>query len=289
MTARTQKLLVRLRTAINITLISTPVCFVLYLLSFLLFYDNSIGYFDPGPLPSLSLACCIAPLLALAVYLLCVGKQQPDDSSFSFPAPGGNPCAWIPAVGLVLFAAYRVYLLIAGGITLFSVLLPVFSLLSAVYFFMVARNLCPSGDLLPLAGFAPLLLCALLTAYTYFDMFVEMNSPQKLYLQFSLVSFMLYVTSELRYPLHKPAPRTTVFFGASTLLIGSAGFICGTVAYLCGILISADYFSQSLLGICFFCYTLVRLITFSRNLARLPETDMGAEAERTEASEEVQS
>ena len=120
-------------------------------------------------------------------------------------------------------------------------------------------------------------------------MFVEMNSPQKLYLQFSLVSFMLYVTSELRYPLHKPAPRMTVFFGASTLLIGSAGFVCSTVAYLCGILTSADYFSQSLLGICFFCYTLARLITFSRNLARLPETDMGAEAERTEASEEVQS
>ena len=103
----------------------------------------------------------------------------------------------------------------------------------------------------PLLGSTAVLGCALLNAYYYFDVSVEMNAPIKVLLQTALLFAMIYYTCELRFLLGRGKPRLFLVFAYATVAASSLCAISLPVALLCGIIQKPIYAmgAVTLLGI----------------------------------------
>jgi hypothetical protein len=163
-------------------------------------YLPKLGYFDSSILVTLMKVLLTATVVlgAIVPFLTSVQSIEPATVSAGQTAVSVFTGALILISGIGILATATSN----GSITL---LLGLFMIAGSVFFFTLRqKRICAYF------GFATLafLFCTLF--YIYFDMFVTINSPLKISLQFSLLAGMVYVLMLIRDVIGAPAPRIAV-------------------------------------------------------------------------------
>lgn len=204
-------------------------------LAYLTCFDIQVGYFDPGPLPTVSNILFGVAFGAALLAALLIPKgttaARPSTSVIKLPAL---------AMGIVLalftIAAFVLCYPIRTGDMLLAPI--IFGLLGSTYYFVAALSspAHPDGrfpDWMCALGFLPLLWTLAALAETYTDRYVAMNSPVKTSLHLALIGFLLIIITELRFRLGKPAPRIALCFlstGVAFTLMGALPVLIATGA-----------------------------------------------------------
>ncbi|MBQ8433133.1 MAG: hypothetical protein IJX28_09655 [Clostridia bacterium] len=204
------------------------------------YLEDGSNYFLTGAiLPGIAVGLCI---LSLALGTVAAATTKPEQLAKTIFS--NRPIRCTPTVG---FLAPAIALLFYEEKKL-SVLTAFFLLLAVAYALFVntpklRRYTVPTA----LLGFATVAACALLNAYFYFDVSVEMNAPIKTALQAGLLASMLYFTGELRYLLGTPRPRIFLAMCSWVVALGSLTAIAFPISYFCGEFSRADYGAGALL------------------------------------------
>lgn len=170
-------------------------------------FDAKVGYFNRGPLPTLSnILYFVAILVAMIGAALIQKGSLPEklDTRLRLPA------SFLWGISLVAFTVGTLLLCLAertGNMVLAPIAL---GLPASAYFFVSADRSGRYPDWLSLLGFLPVLWCIAAVGETYVDQFTAMNSPIKVGLQMGFIGLALILISELRFRLGKPLPRAAV-------------------------------------------------------------------------------
>ncbi len=248
---------------------------VLQLLAFFLSYDAQIYYFQVGaPLP-LAAAICAIVGGALGVAFATLSPRD-----LKTPFSGNFPAAAPAALTSILAAATMVA---APGIL--AKLSAVFLFFSTFYFLLSAFSIFKLSDsFVALLGFCPIIACALLNAYYYFDASVEMNAPIKILLQTALLFAMLYFTGEVRFLLGRQHPKLYLVLAFCTVA-SAALTLAFPILFFLGLLPRLDYALGAALSCGIAATVICRVICLIRPKHPLPEEEIPEGSEETPDAE----
>lgn len=189
-------------------------------LSYLLSYNPDIAYFNS----SFSVICFYAVLSVTVIFAISAVILPRGFGSVCYSLESGKPSyAAAPAIGFLLYALTSIYIMIVSQeFSLTGILSAVTAVLSFVYYTAFVRGTKLSLNSRVALGLMPAAWALLIILSSYFDYTVEMNSPDKLLLQFTALSVMLYSTVELRFAAGNPRPM--LYVSASCLALS----LCGT-------------------------------------------------------------
>lgn len=147
----------------------------------------------------------------------------------------------------------------------FSVLLCVSIIPSAIYFFCVSSMRRQKNSVLALLSMCVVLYHAFLIVSTYFDISVAVNSPVKLFNHIALIFSMLFFLGEARYYIGMVQPRVYLFFAYPALFLTALSAVPDFIVNLqkAGGGLSVSMI-QCAVQIAFSLYILSRLRGFSR-------------------------
>ena len=248
-------------------------------------FDETVGYFNPGPLPTLSnVLYFIAVAVAIAGALLIPKGSLPVtlDTRLRLPA------AFLWGASLAAFTVAAL-LFCYKDRTHDAILAPILVGLPASLFFFISAD--RSGlypDWLSLAGFVPVLWCFCGIWETYADQYTTMNSPIKISLQMGLIGLALILVSELRFRLGKALPRGAVAFmgtGSFLALNGSVPILLGTGAH---ILDNTLHLFYAIVLLCGGLYGLYTLFQFTWFPSEREETEDGPESDTPDVEDDGQ-
>lgn len=201
-TKHTKFLTVYKSVIISLSVLSVALCAVCTAL----FYDYSPGYFKESTLCSVfSIAIAVTVFFALSSF---IGFKK----NFKLKSPD-NPSApnflfLIPACGFLFYTisiASRIFE--ANNNTYTFIAHTLFSAASFAYFILCNLNTKIDAGLKSVLGLISVICPMLIAIRSYFDYFAVMNSPEKTYLQITMVAFALYIINEARFILGEPYPR----------------------------------------------------------------------------------
>lgn len=195
-------------------------------------FDETVGYFNQGPLPTLSHILYFVMVAAAIVGALLIPKGAlPNRLETRLRLPA----AFLYGASLTAFTVAS-FLFCYAERTHDTVLAPILlGLPAALYFFISADRSGRYPDWLSLMGFLPVFWSVTAVWETYADQFTTMNSPIKVGLQMGFLGLALLQTSELRFRLGKPLPRGAVALmgiGVFLTLNGSIPVLLGTGAHI---------------------------------------------------------
>lgn len=202
-------------------------------------FDTAVGYFDRGPLPTLSgILYFVTVIAGVACGILIPKGTLPRrlESRLRLPA------ALLYGAVLVAFSVASL-LFCYGERTHNAVLGPILlGLPAALYFFLSANRKGRYPDWLSLVGFLPVFWTLTAVWETYVDQFTTMNSPVKVGLQMGFLGLALLQIAELRFRLGKALPRCAVTLmgvgvflslnGSFPVLVGAGAGILGNTLHL---------------------------------------------------------
>lgn len=179
---------------------------VLRVLSLLLFYDSEIGYYQRGSVIPTVFTVALT-VLALACLVACVilGKSSPAPEKYTlsskcasvFVALAFAVSAISSAISLIELSGY--YFEGSSSILFLSLaaLTVIAPALACAYFVLYAfGKLSPSFSLA--GGILALVYVVILLADSYFDIYVQMNAPEKLSTHLCCVCALLLILNEMR-------------------------------------------------------------------------------------------
>lgn len=181
-----------------ITLASTVVAVILRTCCLLWFYDEDIGYYSKGILP---IVLSIFSVLALGFFASAIFTVKPTDK-LSDGREDNLAIKISSAICALVFASFFIVSVMSTSLISDSVVADLLSKISAlmmiVYFAMnlFGKNVNRNAQTVLGFGFVLWAICAL--AISYFDVYVQLNSPDKVTLHMGLMSAMAFFTVEFR-------------------------------------------------------------------------------------------
>ena len=207
-------------------------------LSLFFFYDADVGYFSRGA----ALPVVFNMLIAVATVgcaVLCFIPRSPltpdncGDSGVSRMLYA-FPCLASAYALIAQISAIGSYSDIGLAIPRIELLILVFNALAIVYFAVsIFGNKIHAGFSVVFGAFAILWLMLMLVNL-YFDMYIQINSPNKTMMAFALASAMLFISSELRLGLEVKKPQTQLFTTAFAVICLSTSSIPTLIAHFAG-------------------------------------------------------
>ena len=187
-------------------LCAVAIATVLRALSLFLFYDAEIGYYKLGSvIPIVSNVFLAVIALFIAVSCVLLGKNAPRAEKYTlsskcsavFVALAFAVVAISSVTSLFLFSEY--FLIestdnLAFIITAITVIAP---LIACAYFVLYALgHLSPSFSLA--GGIFALIYFVIILATSYFDIYVQMNAPEKISLHLCCICALILILNEMR-------------------------------------------------------------------------------------------
>ena len=111
-------------------------------------------------------------------------------------------------------------------------------------------------------GYAVILFVLMVLAKSYFDFYTTMNSPNKLLIQITLMTVMVYMLYELRFSLDNAAPRGYAFISLASFYFSAVSAVPGIAAFLAGKLNKTEYLLSDLLALGFSVYIGTRFAAY---------------------------
>lgn len=239
------------------------VAVVLRTFCLLWFYDKDIGYYTKDALPVLFVALCV---LAVVFFLSAVFVVKPCGEALY--GKNGNPAIKIAsALASVFFAVFFVSLVTSTSIAtenvVFDLALKISSLMSIVYFAMNLFAPHTNRVAQTAIGFGIVVwgVCAL--AITYFDIYVQLNSPEKIILHLALVSCLLFFVSEFRGFVGELKGKIYLFCAFCAAFFSATSSIPYLVTYILGKASSDKYLLYNVVLFALFVYSAASLLSFS--------------------------
>ncbi len=216
------------------------VCFLCVLLRFIstvFFFDYRIGYYISGaPLPIIAnILPIVAAVCALAIYAipaLRLSVNTPTDTK------SVNIGSWIAALGFVLFSVIYLislanYLEIYGKLPI-SYIVGALASLSGCAFFILKALGHSSKLSYVLCGILTVIWFVLALIESYFDTFVQMNSPIKLVFQFACLGAMLLIVSEMRMGVDNTRSRMHLLSATLAAILLPMSSVPSIICYYMG-------------------------------------------------------
>lgn len=261
------------------------------IINLLFFYDDGIGYYsEEAMLPQM-----MNVFFVLSCVFFAFGSLFFTDTSDSEFGTEKNLASRMISslciVALVAFLAlsYVRSLELRSDPTIFDLILFVSAVTSIVYFiFNLLRKLIIFQSLLSI-GTSVLLVYMI--AYSYFDVYTPMNSPNKILLHLSCLSAMIFFISEARCMVGSAKKKLYVFSLCCSVFFAGTSSVCIIPLYLAGKITNYSYILFDLVMVAFFVYFVFRLIMLIKAPicceeicaaeAELPEdaTDLSADEE----------
>ena len=254
---------------------------VLRLLSLILCYDASIGYFPKGAaLPILSDLFGTASIVAFAVLSFLWFRKKEMSYAKS------------PSLAIKITAALAAVLSLLLGIYDLKASASVLDLLlcfgACLYFLLVLTGkTTPALSLV--FGFCAILRLLGALADSYMDFLVPMNSPEKIWLYVGAVAGMFFLVCEIRALVTKPYTATWFFSAAAAMMIAASA----SIALIVGNLASRFYATPThsalltaLLLLAIAIYAGARLVTVALNPEPPVEEEAVEEIQESEENEE---
>lgn len=179
----------------------TLLCTVLRMLSILFFFDKDIGYYQSGTaLPIIFELLTVISLVAATVFTLV--KPISISSNSASDAPYVKYLALLPAVGFAVFTVMYAKGIL-GNLDTFRftwqvALMLISSIGACAFFVLTAFTRSRANVVYVLTGSTAVIWLVSALAGSYFDSFVQMNSPNKIIFIFGALGAMLLVVNEMR-------------------------------------------------------------------------------------------
>ena len=256
-----------------VSLFLVAACSALRCLSMLFFYDKEIGYYQSGAvLPTVLnvflILSVVAPLLCCVINSLRVQPRYIDASPSRF-------FAVLPAVALGAFSVIHalglkeqledIYIS-TEKLSLYAKLSPflllIASLCGAAFFAMAMFN-C-SALVIPsvLTGIFTVFWFVMATADAYFDIYVQMNAPNKIIFMIGALSATLLVINEMRRGLPKRKPYFHLLGATLTSIFTLTSAIPSLICYFTGNMpLNYTLAVYDIVLLCVGIYSLARLIS----------------------------
>ena len=239
-------------------------------------YDSDIGYYQTSAvLPDIFHIVCIAAVAFAALSILFL----PEKAAFDYAPPSSMPSfvrggaafaivassAYVGYVCLGLLGDRAIYTSVTTGAgTIVEKFAAILGFASIIYFALVLAGKAEEGEKHVYFGYCVILFVLMILAKTYFDFYTTMNSPNKLLLQISFMSIMLYMLYELRFPIGSGSPRGYWAISLAAFYLTAVCSIPGIIAFFAGIFTKNEYFVCHFLSLGFCAYIGARLLSFIR-------------------------
>ncbi len=256
----------------------TLVGMILRSASLIMCYDRDIGYYVRSAfLPdAFHAVCVIAALLALsAFFLLPKGDIYERKLNTTLASRLGAVFALCgTAVYMMLSLIGKtgdsiIYSSSASGTGSFiEALSVIFAFLAIIYFAVVIAGKGDKGEAPVYFGYGVILFVLMVLAKTYFDFFTTMNSPNKLLLQISFMSIMLYMLFELRFGIEKAMPKGYIASALAAVFFTFVTSVPGIIMYFLGIFTRKDYLACHFAVLGFCVYIVVRFASYAMALSK---------------------
>lgn len=267
-----------------VALIITLAAVILRTVSLLSFYDADIGYYkSDAVLPVVMNILCLAGTLFFVSAFFVFRKQE-------LPVTGKEnnifvKCASVAAA--VGFAGYVIITLIDSNLTALILLALAGALASAVYFLMNLKKQPANRDSQMYAGIGIIVFGIYSLAKSYFDMNVQMNSPNKTALHLACLATLVFFVNEFRALVSDRRKGFYVFSLCAVVLFTGMFSIPPIIADLSGALKNYTYITVNYVFTGVFLYCLVRLAVMAVGLSDKEPDGAGAQSDATIVPEEV--
>ena len=237
------------------TFLCTIAAIALRTVNILSFYDAQLGYFEKSALPTImNIILFIFPAAFLATSIIFERKNG-FDKAFACPnffKISSAICA--PAViGAAIYSAAH------SELTKASVILVISSVICAAYFALYLSKKIPSCNTV-LALF-PVIICVVILAVTYFDVFTTMNSPHKVLIHIACLSSMLGFLADARLLADNQKKKNYHFYIALATFFTGVSSIPAVILYFLKAFDYA-YVDYDIFFLVFFIYFAARTLTF---------------------------
>ncbi len=256
-------------TSLVITLIGVALRFI----SLTKFYDADIGYYMRGAvMPNIFHGICMLSIV-LAVLAFVMLRREDDVCILYIPHQSFEIVGAIfAALGICVYVIYALFVVGSGettpnpaenkigeAVNWFAIL---FGAIGAVYFAIVASGKASKGDGSVLFGYSAILFILLALAKTYFDFETTMNSPNKLLLQITFMSIMLYLLFEFRFIIKREIPSGYAAMSLISIFFTAVCSIPGIVGYFMGIFNKGEYLICHFVVFGFLVYIVTKYCSF---------------------------
>ena len=251
------------------------------------YLSEGVGYYTRGALSTVFHVVCLVAVLFF-LFAAFVSKKGIECSD----GKEENLLLKVACVFVMLgFAAF-----FAGTINstefvnvsvAFDLLIKISSLMSIACF---AVNIF-GGEARKLAqvvlGFGTVVWLIAILAITYFDIYVPMNSPDKVHLHFALLALIVFLVSEYRSFLIKINIPVYIFTLFATVFFSCVETVPSLIKYFALGMAEYDYLYYDIVIFTLFLYTLTRLLSFAfsidtRKKDELPSVENFGETETEE-------
>lgn len=281
-------------TAVAVAVVSAA----LRLLSMIFFYDTNIGYYKSGAV--LPIIAQVLPAVAVLVALVFIAvpslrptPMRPDNCyktrSFAiFPAAGFSGYT---VVYLIKFVEYLKLLNVIIIKNIFWDIIIAIALVGAsAFFWLIFLDKKVGSTLYAAAGLCVIISAVYFLAGSYFDILVQMNSPNKVIFQFALLAEMLLTVNEMRMGQPETKPVFHLFTATAAVIYMLTSSLPSIICYFIGRMplnYSLLYEDSILLMFAVFAFARLFGLCFGKeNVASADNTEITEESEDTNAVNE---
>ena len=241
----------------------TVIAIILRTCCLLWFYDEDIGYYSNSILPWVFNVFCALAVIFFASTLFTV---KPEDE-MSDGKEDNVALKISSAVAMLAFVFFFVFSIVSRslvtGNTFFDLASKLSALMSIAYFAMNMFSPHTNRTAQTALGFGVIIWGVCTLGITYFDVYVQINSPDKTMLHLALLGAMAFFVGEFRCFVRNMRRKIYVFsMLCAVFLLGTAS-VPSLVVYLCGRASGKIYIFYNVVLFAIFVYALARLVSFA--------------------------
>lgn len=245
------------------TLVATVVAVIARVCCLIWFYDDGIGYYTNGFLPMALNVFCVLTVAFVASSLWVTKKIR-----WLSDGKEENLALEIASVACALaFAAFFVVLVTStkfvSQTVVSDLLIKISSLMAIVYFAMNLFGSNAKRSAQVLLGFGLIIWCICVLAVTYFDVYVQLNSPDKIMLHLALMGAMAFFVSEFRAYVSDIKNRLYLFSACLAVFFLATSTIPSLVKWFVDGMVEYKYLYYDVVLLVLLAYAVVKLLSFT--------------------------
>ncbi len=229
------------------------------------FYDSDIGYYSKGILPSILNLSILAGVVFFASAFFTV-KRDIVCSDGKEDNTGIKVASVLPMLAFGAFFVLSVLKAVFAtneASTLFDIIAKLTALMSLVYFAMNLFAPTVNRNLQTLCGFGIIIWNIYVLGVTYFDIYVQLNSPNKVILHLAIISAMVFFVNEFYCFVGNMRKGFYLFSLCSAVLFSSSASIPSLVYGLLTQGTDYKYFVYDIVFVALYVYFIIRLLSFA--------------------------
>ncbi len=246
-----------------VALALTVVAVIVRTCCLLWFYDEDIGYYTRDVLPTLfEVLCPLAVAFFLSAFFVLKPHNIVADGKEDNVALKISSAVAAIAFGVFFVSSILATSLVTGNVV-FDLVSKISALMSIVYFAMNLFVPYASRAAQTALGFGIIIWSVCVLGITYFDIYVQLNSPEKIILHLALISAMAFFVSEFKCFVDVIRGKLYLFSACCAVFFLGTCSIPSIVGWLLGIANGKKYGFYNVVLFALFVYCTTRLLSFA--------------------------